>query len=79
MKECRVKDVDFRNATLKEANFSSSDFKGALFANTHLENANFTDAQNTSIDIRTNNLKGAIFSRYEALYLLETMGIVLVD
>ena len=79
MKECRAKDVDFSNASLQKANFTGSDFKGALFGNTHLENANFTDAQNTTIDIRSNHLKGAIFSRYEALYLLETMGIVLVD
>ncbi|KFN38742.1 MAG: hypothetical protein JU82_10185 [Sulfuricurvum sp. MLSB] len=31
------------------------------------------------IDIRSNHLKGAIFSRYEAMFLLESMGIVLVD
>lgn len=79
MKECRAKEVDFRNATLKKADFTGTDFKGALFGNTHLEGANFADTSNTMIDIRTNHLKGAIFSRYEALFLLETMGIVLVD
>ena len=79
MRECRVKDVDFRSASLSNANFTATDFKGALFGNTHLEGANFTDAQNTHIDIRNTHLKGAIFSRYEALYLLENMGIVLVD
>lgn len=79
MKECRAKEVDFRNGSFQKADFTGTDFKGALFANTHLGGANFTDAQNTSIDIRSNHLKGAIFSRYEALFLLETMGIVLVD
>jgi len=49
-----------------------------LFENTNLEEANFTEAQNTHIDIRNNKLQGSIFSRYEALYLLETMGIKLV-
>ncbi len=78
MKECRAKEVDFRNASFQKANFSGTDFKGALFDNTHLEYANFTDAQNTLIDIRKNYLKGAIFSRYEALFLLEVMGITLV-
>ncbi len=78
MKECRAKEVDFRNASLQKANFSGSDFKGALFENTNLEYANFTEAQNTYIDIHTNHLKGAIFSRYEALFLLEIMGITLV-
>ena len=79
MKECRAKEVDFRNATLQNANFIGTDFKGALFANTHLEDANFTDSNNTLIDVRSNHLKGAVFSRYEALFLLETMGIVLAD
>lgn len=79
MKECRAKEVDFRNCLLPRADFSHTDFKGALFEKTHLEDANFTEAQNTNINILTNHLKGAVFSRYEALYLLETMGIVLVD
>lgn len=78
MRECRAKEVDFRNGTFQKADFTLSDFKGALFGNTHLEEANFTDATNTMIDLRSNYLKGAIFSRYEALYLLESMGIVLV-
>lgn len=79
IKASRAKEVDFRNSSLKKANFTETDFKNALFENTNLEEANFTEAQNTHIDIRKNNLKGAIFSRYEALYLLETMGIELVD
>jgi len=74
-----AKEVDFRNGSFKKSNFSGSDFKGALFGNTHLESANFTDSSNTSIDVRSNHLKGAIFNRYEALFLLESMGIVLVD
>jgi len=79
MKECRAKEVDFRNGSFLRADFKGSDFKEALFGNTHLEGADFTDTSNTVIDIRSNYLKGAIFSRYEALFLLETMGIVLVD
>ena len=79
MKECRAKEVDFRNASFQKANFAGTDFKGALFEKTHLEGTDFTEAQNTHIDIHSNYLKGAIFSRYEALFLLEIMGIVLVD
>ena len=78
MKTCRAKEVDFRNCSLKKANFQETDFKGALFEKTNLEEANFTEAQNTHIDIKKNSLKGAVFSRYEALYLLEAMGIKLV-
>ena len=79
VKECSAKELDFRSGSFKNANFSSSDFKGALFGDTHLEYANFTDASNTQIDLKNNYLKGARFSRYEALYLLESLGIVLVD
>ena len=79
MKECSAKEVDFRAGSFKNADFRSSDFKGALFGNNHLEYANFSDATNTNIDLKTNYLKGTIFSRYEALYLLESMGIILVD
>lgn len=79
MKMCSAKDVDFRSGSFQRANFSSTDFKGAWFENTKLEYTNFTDATNTQINIRTNHLKGATFSRYEALFLLETMGIVLVE
>jgi uncharacterized protein YjbI with pentapeptide repeats len=64
---------------VQNGNFKGTDFKGALFANTHLEGSDFTDSTNTMIDVRANYLKGAIFSRYEALFLLETMGIVLAD
>lgn len=79
VKKCSAKDMDFRSGSFIGADFSSSDFKGTLFESTKLEYANFTDATNTQINIKTNQLKGAIFSRYEALFLLETMGIVLVD
>ena len=79
MKECRAREVDFRNCSLKKSNLSQTDFKGALFESTHLEEANFTDTQNTHINILKNHVQGAIFNRYEALYLLETLGIELVD
>lgn len=79
IKKCSAKDVDFRSGSFSGGDFSSSDFKGAWFENTKLEYVNFTYATNTQINIKTNHLKGAIFSRDEALYLLETMGIVLAD
>jgi uncharacterized protein YjbI with pentapeptide repeats len=79
MKECKAKEVDFSNGSFQKADFKGTDFKGALFANTHLEGADFTDSSNTMIDVRANHINGAIFSRYEALFLLETMGIVLAD
>lgn len=78
MRKSSAKDVDFRLGSFTRADFSSSDFKGALFDKTKLEYANFTDATNTQINMQTNHLKGAIFNKDEALFLLESMGIVLV-
>ena len=48
-----------KNAEFEECVFISCD-------NNHLEYANFSDATNTNIDLKTNYLKGTIFSRYEA-------------
>ena len=79
MKECEVKEVDFTSSFLKNGNFTKSDFKGSIFHSTNLEGSNFTDTSNSSINLKTNHLKGAIFNRYEAIYLLESVGIVLVD
>ncbi|MDY0116929.1 MAG: pentapeptide repeat-containing protein [Sulfurimonadaceae bacterium] len=79
MKKCSVKDVDFRLGSFMKADFSSSDFKGAWFDKTHVEYANFTDTANTQINLQMNYIKGAIFNKFEALFLLESLGIVLVD
>ncbi len=79
MRECKAKEVDFSNGSFQRADLKGTDFKGALFANTHLEGADFTDAKNTMIDVRSSHLQGTIFSRYEAMFLLASMGIVLAD
>jgi uncharacterized protein YjbI with pentapeptide repeats len=78
-KECQIKDVDFREANLEKADFYYSDLKETLFINTNLTKANFAYAKNFDINIRTNTLKGALFSRYDALKLLESLDIKLVD
>lgn len=78
MKKCSLKDVDFRLGSFMNADFTFSDFKGAWFDKTKLEYANFTDTTNTQINLQNNQLKGAKFNRFEALYLLESMGIILV-
>ncbi len=79
IKECEAREVDFSSGSFKNGDFKKTDFKGALFSHTNLEGANFTNASNTLIDLKSNHLKGAIFNRFEALYMLESLGIVLVD
>lgn len=46
---------------------------------TNLQSANFTEATQYSINILENQVQGAKFSKHEAVYLLEGLGIELVD
>jgi len=79
MKECEAKEVDFRESNLQKADFCATNFGKALFRNTNLSEVNFADARNFDIDIKQNELKGAKFSRYDAVRLLGGLGIELVD
>ena len=76
---CKAHDVDFREGKFKGADFSYTDFSNSLFNNTNLSAADFTEASNYSIDIHSNAIRGAKFSRSEAVSLLDSLGIELVD
>ena len=77
--QCKAHDVDFREGNFTDANFSGSDFSYSQFHSTNLSGADFSDAENYAIDLRINTLKGARFSRMEAVCLLESLDIELVD
>jgi len=79
LEECKAHDVDFREGNFTEANFSHTDFANSLFNKTNLTGANFQEAVNFSIDVNVNKVIRAKFSRYEAVRLLESLGIELVD
>ena len=79
MRDCKAIDIDFREANFISAVFNGSDFKGSLFNNTQLAKASFVQCINYNIDIYENNIKGAIFSRIEAISLLAGLDIKLVD
>ena len=79
MDECKLHDVDFREADLTDADFHYSDLSFSQFHHSNLSSANFAEATNYSIDINANNVKGARFTRLEALSLLDSLGIELVD
>lgn len=79
IEECKAHEVDFREGSFCDANFSATDFTNSLFNETNLSGADFTEALNYQIDVNYNNLKGAKFSRHEAVCLLEGLGIELVD
>jgi len=79
IEECKAHDVDFREADFNEAILTYTDFSNSLFNETNLTQADFTEAVNYQIDIFLNDIKGAKFSRYEALSLLDSLEIELID
>ncbi|WP_345974865.1 pentapeptide repeat-containing protein [Sulfurimonas sp. HSL3-7] len=79
IRECKAYDVDFRECDLSGADLRETDLTDTLFRNTNLSGADLTLAENYTIDINVNTIKGARFSRYEALTLLEGLEITLVD
>lgn len=77
--ECKVQDVDFREGDFSHAVMTYSDFTHSVFMRTNLQSADFTEATQYSINVLENQLQGAKFSKFEAVYLLESLGIELVD
>lgn len=79
MSGCRLHEVDFRECDLRKAALTGCDMGGSLFGNTNLQAADFTDSWDFTIDVLNNSVDRAKFSRQEALVLLESLGIELVD
>lgn len=79
IENCHAHDVDFRSADFSGTDFSATDLLNSMFASTKLIGANFFSAINYSIDINNNQIKQARFCRFEAVRLLESLDIELVD
>lgn len=79
IEKCVAKEVDFSEANLKNANFNDTDLSGSLFNQTDLKEANFVGAKNYMIVPGSNVLKGAKFSMPEAMALLYSMEIEIVE
>lgn len=77
--ECKVQDVDFREGDFSHAVMTYSDFTHSLFMRTNLQSANFVESTQYSINVLENQLKGAKLSKHEAVYLLASLGVELVD
>ncbi|MBV1872858.1 MAG: pentapeptide repeat-containing protein [Gammaproteobacteria bacterium] len=79
LEECKAHDVDFREGDFSNATFTYTDFTGSFFANTNLSSADFTEASDYDIDIFRNDIKHAKFSRFEAIRLLDSLEVELID
>lgn len=77
--DCQLRGVDFREAQLEGADFENSDLVHAIFAHSDLRTANFVGTRGVQLDVNNNQLKGARFERVEAVNLLASLGIDLVD
>lgn len=79
MEQCKAHDVDFREAKLKHASFTGTDFQSCLFQHTDLSHADFSNAINYTIDIQTNKVAKACFSFPEVIGLLNNLEIKIKD
>lgn len=79
LEHSKAHDVDFRHGNFIKAKFSYTDFTNSLFMKTNLREADFSEAENYDIDIFNNEIKAARFSRLEAVRLLNSLEIELVD
>jgi uncharacterized protein YjbI with pentapeptide repeats len=77
--DCAAHEVDFREGNFSRGNFSHSDLARSLFSKTCLAEADFTDALNYDVDVRDNEIRWSKFSRIQAVRLLYSFDIELVD
>lgn len=76
---CTAKEVNFSEADLTQADCTFTDFAESHFLHTNLTEADFTHATNYTIAAGTNTLKKTKFSLPEAVRLLHSLDIVLVE
>lgn len=76
---CIAHDVDFTDADLTQADFGHAELTDSRFHHTTLAEANFVGARGYSINAGTNKLKKTKFALPEAIALLRSLDIVLVD
>jgi fluoroquinolone resistance protein len=79
IRDCVAVDVDFRETDLSQANFAGTDLAQSLFSDTDLTEADLSRARNYHIDPGRNVLSQARFSLPEAMALLYSMDIVLIE
>ena len=79
LEDCKLHEVDFREGDFSNSLMTYCDFTNSLFMRTNLQKVDFTESNNFIIDVLENKISKAKFSRYEALSLLDSLGIELVD
>lgn len=73
---CSVVDCDFSEVNLSLSLFEGCDLSGATFSSTNLERVDFRSSYGYSISPNSNRVRGAKFSRFDAIGLLDEFGVV---
>ncbi len=76
---CALIEADFSETDLRKADFSDCDLDRAIFRNSDLREVDFSKARNYVISPQLNNISKAKFSLPEAMSLLYSMDIDLID
>ena len=79
IEKCTANEVDFSEANLEKSSFQGTDLSGSIFRNTRLTEANFIEATNYAINPEVNIIKQAQFSIPEAMSLLYSMDIEIIE
>jgi fluoroquinolone resistance protein len=78
-RDCSLREVDFSAAGLREADFSGSDLGSARFSGSDLRGARLEGAHSYAIDGGDNRIAGMRVSLPEAVSLLSSLGVELVE
>lgn len=78
-RDCRATDVAFSDSDLTEADFRGAILTKSRFDGANLTRANLEGATEYTIDLTSTNIRQARFSFPEAISLLYSLDIVLVD
>ena len=79
IQDCVAVNVDFRETDLSQADLAGTDLSDSLFLTTDLTEADLSRAYNYRIDPSQNTVKKAKFSLPEAISLLYSLDIVLIE
>lgn len=79
IENCHAHHVNFTETNCEYTSFIHSDLFGSIFHKTNLTKADFTNATSYQIDIFLNRIEGATFCLPEAVSLLDSLGVVIIE
>lgn len=77
--DCTIKEALFEEASMENCSFRNCDLNQSIFKNTNLCEADFSTAMNYNIDVCQNNVTKAKFSLPEAVSLIYSLDIEIVN